>query len=94
MIFVAAECSKQDTVREVFKKIYDGTAKTYPRGDMMFFIPTRNGEQYSEDQREKFIFNHETYLGEEEITAIHGLHNLNAQITLKGGKTTLLKASR
>lgn len=91
MIFVSAERSKQEIVRETFKSIYDGTAKEYPRGEMLFFIPTRNGEQYSPEQREKFIFNHETYLGEEEVTAIHGLSNLNTQIMLNGGKTTTLR---
>jgi hypothetical protein len=45
MIFVTAERSKQDVVREIFKTIYDGSSKAYPRGEMMLFIPTRNGEQ-------------------------------------------------
>jgi hypothetical protein len=50
MIFVTAEQSKQDVVREIFKTIYDGSSKAYPRGEMMLFIPTRNGEQYSNEQ--------------------------------------------
>jgi hypothetical protein len=91
MIFVSTERSKQETVREIFKIIYDGTAKTYPRGEMMLFFPTRNGDQYTPEQRERIIFNHETYLGEEEVTAIHGLQNLNTEITLKGGKTTTIR---
>jgi hypothetical protein len=48
MIFVSAERSKQDLVREIFKAIYDGTAKTYPRGEMLYFIPVHLGEQYTE----------------------------------------------
>jgi hypothetical protein len=90
MIFVTAERSKQDAVREIFKTIYDGSPKAYPRGDMMLFIPTRNGEQYSNEQRDKIIFNHEQYLGEEEVTAIHGLQDLNTNIVLKGGKSTTI----
>jgi hypothetical protein len=88
MIFVTVERSKQERAREIFKKIYDGSSKAYPRGEMMLFIPTRNGEQYSNEQRDKFIFNHEQYLGEEEIMAIHGLQDLNNQVLLKGGKLT------
>ncbi len=57
----------------------------------MLFIPTRNGEQYSNDQRDKFIYNHQQYLGEEEITAIHGLQNLNMQVLLKGEKCTTIR---
>lgn len=91
MIFVSAERSKQEQVRDIFKQIYDGTAKEYPRGDMLFFIPTRNGDQYTTEQRDKFIFNNETYLGNEEITAIHGLQNLNTKVTLTGGKKTTLR---
>jgi hypothetical protein len=91
MIFVTAERSKQDAVREIFKTIYDGSPKAYPRGDMMLFIPTRNGEQYSNEQRDKIIFNHEQYLGEEEVTAIHGLQDLNTNIVLKGGKSTTIR---
>ena len=91
MIFVTGERSKQEEIREVFKLIYDGTPKSYPRGEMMLFIPTRNGEQYSNEQREKIIYNHEQYLGEEEIMAIHGLQDLNTQVLLKGGKSTSIR---
>ena len=91
MIFVTGERSKQEEIREVFKLIYDGTPKSYPCGEMMLFIPTRNGEQYSNEQREKFIYNHEQYLGEEEIMAIHGLQDLNTQVLLKGGKSTSIR---
>lgn len=91
MIFVSAERSKQDLVREAFKSIYDGTAKSYPRGEMLYFIPVRMGEQYTTEQRDKFVFNHETYLGEEEVTAIHGLQDLNSTVTLKGGKSVTIR---
>ncbi len=57
----------------------------------MLFIPTRNGDQYTPEQRERIVFNHETYLGDEEVTAIHGLQNLNTEIMLKGGKTTTIR---
>ncbi len=91
MIFVSAERSKQDLVREIFKAIYDGTAKTYPRGEMLYFIPVHLGEQYTEKQRDKFIFNHETYLGDEEVTAIHGLKDLNSEVIIKGGKAVTIR---
>lgn len=85
MIFVTAERSKQEIVRDAFKTLYDGTQKSYPRGDMMLFIPIKTGELYDQDQQAKYIYNHETYLGEEDVTAIHGLNDLNTEITLKGG---------
>jgi hypothetical protein len=90
MIFVTAERSKQETVREAFKTIYDGTSKAYPRGEMLLFIPIKHGESYDQDKRNKYIFNHETYLGDEDVIAIHGLRDLNTEICLKGGlKTTI-----
>jgi hypothetical protein len=67
MIFISTKRSKQETVHETFK---NGTPKKYHRGEMMLFLLTRNGDQYSATQREKIIFNHETYLGDEEVTVI------------------------
>ncbi len=44
MIFVTSERSKMDLVRAALSNIYDGTAKAYPRGDMLFFIPTKGND--------------------------------------------------
>jgi hypothetical protein len=88
MIFVATECSTIELVREALQILYDRTSKAYPRGDMLFFIPLKGNDPYSPEQRTKFIFNHETYLGTEDVIAIHGLNDLNTEITLKGGKVT------
>ncbi len=88
MIFVTTEQSMTDLVREALQHIYDGTPKAYPRGDMLFFIPLKGNDPYTPEQRSKFIFNHETYLGNEDVMAIHGLKDLNSEIILKGGKVT------
>jgi hypothetical protein len=91
MIFVTAERSKQDIVRAAFKTIYDSTQKSYPRGEMLLFIPIKTAELYDQDQRTKYIYNHETYLGDKDVIAIHSLQDLNTEITLKGGTTTSLR---
>jgi hypothetical protein len=39
MIFVRSERSKKEETTKFFLKLYDGTPKRYPRGDMLFFIP-------------------------------------------------------
>jgi hypothetical protein len=70
------------------QKLYDGTPKAYPHGDMLFFIPLKGNDPYTVEQHNKFIFNHETYLGTDDVIAIHGLTDLNTKITLKGGKVT------
>jgi hypothetical protein len=44
-----------------------------------------------EEQRDKFIFNHETYIGEEEVTAIHVLIELNPEVILKEGKAATIR---
>jgi len=74
MIFVRAEHSKKEEARNVLQEIYDGSKKPYPRGDMLFFIPFWSKlEDYThKHQRDKFIFNHEKYLGEEDCIAIFG----------------------
>ncbi len=74
MIFVRAEHSKNEEARNVLQEIYDGSKKPYPRGDMLFFIPFWSKlEDYThKHQRDKFIFNHEKYLGEEDCIAIFG----------------------
>jgi hypothetical protein len=58
---------------------------------MLLFIPIKHGETFNQVQRNKYIFNHETYIGEEDVTAIHCLHNLNTEITLKGGTKTTIR---
>jgi len=97
MIYVRAERSKKEDARKIMQKIYDGTKKQYPRGDMMLFIPiiSKLEDEYSPDQRDKFIFNHERFLGDEDCTAIFGLCDLNNVLTLKNNSKvsirTLLK---
>jgi hypothetical protein len=88
MIFATSECSKMGLVREALSNIYDGMPKSFPRGDMPFFIPTKGIDPYTPDQHSKFMLNHDSYLGEGDVLAIHGLQDLNTEITLKGGKTT------
>jgi hypothetical protein len=81
-----------------FLKLYDGTPKRYPRGDMLFFIPVTSKleAEYTDAQCNKYIFNHQAYLGEEDCFAIFGLANLDTTVTLKDGKLvtiqTLLKS--
>ncbi len=84
MIFVRAERSKQDEARKVLQNIYDGSRKSYPRGEMLLLIPivSRLEDEYTPDQRDKFIFNHEKFLGDEDCTAIYGLNDLNTTVTL------------
>jgi hypothetical protein len=88
MIFVTSEWSKMDLVQEALSNMYDGTSKAYPRGDMLLFFPIKGNDPSTPEQRSKFVYNHETYLGEEDVIALHGLNDLNTEITLKGGKTT------
>jgi len=98
MIFVRAERSKKDVVQEFFLDLYDGTSKKYPRGDMLLFIPVSSKleNDYTDEQRNKYLFNHITFLGDEDCMAIYGLTNLNNEVVLKDGSTitvrTLLKS--
>jgi hypothetical protein len=59
---------------------------------MMFFIPVKSilEDEYTPEQRDKFIFNHESYLGEENCMAIFGLDNLNSQVPLTNNDTVTL----
>jgi hypothetical protein len=84
MIFVRAERSKKDDARHVLSEIYDGSKKSYPRGEMFLFIPitSKLEEEYTATQRDKFIFNHERKIGDEDCTAIYGLKDLNTVIQL------------
>lgn len=79
MIFVRAERSKKDEARKVLQEIYDGSSKAYTRGEMFLFIPVKSRlqEDYTPSQRDKFIFNHNRYLGTEDCMAIFGLKDVN-----------------
>jgi len=85
MIFVRAERSKKELVQNFLLTLYDGTPKKYPRGDMLFFIPiaSKLENDYTDEQRAKYVFNHTTYVGEEDCMAILGLANLSNEVKLK-----------
>jgi len=85
MIFVRAERSKKELVQNFLLNLYDGTPKKYPRGDMLFFIPiaSKLENDYTDEQRAKYVFNHTTYVGEEDCMAILGLANLSNEVKLK-----------
>jgi hypothetical protein len=98
MIFVRSERSKRDEATQFFLKLYDGTPKRYPRGDMLFFIPVTSKLEleYTDAQRSKYLFNHQAYLGDEDCLTIFGLVDLETKITIKDGRQatirTLLKS--
>jgi hypothetical protein len=87
IIFVSTERSHQEDVSNRFKKIYDGTQKSYPNGSMMLFIPLAE-LQTSPSFCAKILFNHMQYLGEETIFSIGGLQDLNNTVLLQNGKAT------
>jgi hypothetical protein len=70
---------------------YDGTKKEYPNGAMMIFIPLHDGISLSTTQRDKVIFNHESFIGSEEAMCIGSLSNLNTIIKIKGGHNISLR---
>jgi hypothetical protein len=90
LLFVSAERSKQDEVSSLFKAIYDGTKKTYPNGLVMIFIPTADIQKSNNDLRQKIIFNHESFIGEESYFSIGGLQNLKTLVLLKNGTSITL----
>ncbi len=98
MIFVRTERSKKEVVQTFFLELYDGTPKKYPRGDMLFFIPitSKLDNDYTDEQRLKYLFNHSTFIGDEDCMSIHGLASLDNEVILKDGSTitvrTLLKS--
>jgi len=73
MIFIHTEKSKQHEVTQVLTNIYDGTSKKYPNGNMMLFIPMHDNIKYDSHYRQKVIYIHEQYLGDEVAISIHGL---------------------
>jgi len=93
MIFVRSERSTKDEATKFFLKLYDGTPKRYPRGDMFLFIPitSKLDAEYTDAQRAKYLFNHQAYLGDEDCFAIFGLSNLETLLTLKDGKLTTIR---
>jgi hypothetical protein len=91
MIFVCSEKSRQLEASHFFSTLYDGTPKEYPNGIMLLFIPLSNTIHYDNLYRQKIIFNHEQYLGEEDILAIHGLANLDTTLTLKDQQVITLR---
>jgi len=98
MIFVRSERSKREETTKFFLKLYDGTPKRYPRGDMFLFIPVTSKleAEYTDAQRAKYLFNHQAYLGDEDCVAIFGLSDLDTKVILTDNKEvtirTLLKS--
>jgi hypothetical protein len=98
MIFVRAERSKKELVQQFLLSLYDGTPKKYPRGDMLFFIPVTSKleNDYTNEQRAKYLYNHLTFLGDEDCMAVYGLACLTNEVMLKDGSTitvrTLIKS--
>jgi hypothetical protein len=98
MIFMRSERSKREEATKFFLKLYDGTPKRYPRGDMLFFIPVTSKleAEYTDAQRSKYLFNHQAYLGDEDCLTIFGLADLETKLILKDGRPatirTLLKS--
>jgi hypothetical protein len=91
MLFISAEKSKADEVTNLFKSIYDGTNKLYPKGSMMLFLPTKDIYNYSNDFCTKIIFNHEKYIGNETLFSIGGFQDLKNTIKLKNGKLVTIR---
>jgi hypothetical protein len=60
---------------------------------MFLFVPivSKLEEEYIPTQRDKFIFNHERYLGNEDCTAIHGLEDLNTILLLSNNAKVSLR---
>jgi hypothetical protein len=98
MIFVRAEHSKKELVQDFFLTLYNGIPKKYPRGDMLFFIPVASKleNDYTDEQRTKYLFNHLTFIGDEDCMAVYDLASLTNEVTLKDGSIitvqTLLKS--
>jgi hypothetical protein len=91
MIFVCAERSKQIEAAPILLALYDGTSKEYPNGIMLLFIPLHNGIQYEPSYRQKVIFNHKQYLGQETATSIHRLRDLDTPVKLRNDQTVTLR---
>jgi hypothetical protein len=91
MLFISTEKSRQKEVATFFSELYDGSKKDYPNGAMMIFVPLYDGISISNQQRDKIIFNHESFIGSEEAISIGGLSDLNTSIKIKGGHSISLR---
>jgi hypothetical protein len=91
MIFVNAEKSKQNAVSTFFRTLYDGSPKEYPNGAMMMYIPLNEGTLYTPEERLRYIFNYESFLGEEAALCIGGLNDLNTPIRLQNDQMTTVR---
>jgi hypothetical protein len=58
---------------------------------MMLFIPLYDNIQHEPAYRQKVIYNHERYIGDEEAICIHGLQDFNMTVTLKDGQHVTLR---
>ncbi len=91
MLFVQTERTKQHEVGKFFSQLYDGTSKQYPNGIMLLFIPLYDHIHHEPAYRQKVIYNHERYLGEEEALCIHGLQDFNNTVQLKSGQQVTIR---
>jgi hypothetical protein len=91
MLFISARKSRQDKASTLFKQIYHGTRKSYPNGYIMLYIPILEIVNSSPDIRAKIAFNHKKYTGEEALSSICGLNDLNTPLKLKNGKTVMIR---
>jgi hypothetical protein len=91
MLFISSEKSKYEEATVFFKSLYDGSPKAYPNGSMMLFIPLTNCASASSEYREKIIFKHNKYNGDEEAICIGGLQDLDRKITLLNGKVISIR---
>jgi hypothetical protein len=57
----------------------------------MLFIPMHDNIQYDAAYRQKVLYNHEQFLGEESAIAIHGLQHPVLGVTLKHGPSVSLQ---
>jgi hypothetical protein len=58
---------------------------------MMVFLPLTEGSLYTPEERHRFIFNHESFLGNEAALCIGGLNDLNTLIKLKNDQETTIR---
>jgi hypothetical protein len=91
MLFVSSEKSKQQELVEHFKRLYDGSKKSYPNGSMMVFIPINDGSLASSTYRDKIYYNHEKSTGDETVFSIGGLNDMKTIIKIKGNHTVSLR---
>ncbi len=91
MIFVCSEWLTQVEVRDFFSKLFDETSKDYPNGIMLLYIPLNDNITYEPGYRQKVIFNHDNYLGNEAALCIQGMADLNTNAVLKNSTQVSLQ---